>query len=338
MKVFKQIFATIIVSFNFSALASENLVTPENYARAETDEAWRKIFEEVGSNTFRHDRGLVPIDKQPAVTMNRDTVYSLGIFHAPTGTTITLPNPTDGRYQSAMIMQNDDYTDQVFYAPGTFKIESETQFVLAIIRTQINPSNPSDAKNVKILQDKIRIDYPDGITPKKYKIVNWDQNSLEFFREKFQKEAAKLPNLNETSGARGVIKPDMLNLGASVALGLLPPQHAVYIYRDYGLKGDLCYVATYEQPPFKNGGFFSFTMYGSDKYLKDLNSNLNNRNIIFNDDGSFKIYYGPKEKCGNAANWLPTPGDNWYLGMRIYRPGSLVIKGKYNIPIPSIVP
>ena len=150
MKVFKHIFATIIVSFNFSAFASENLVTPENYARAETDEAWRKIFEEVGSNTFRHDRGLVPIDKQPAVTMNRDTVYSLGIFYAPIGTTVTLPKSTDGRYQSAMIMQNDDYTDQVFYAPGTFKIESETEFVLVIIRTQINPSDPSDTKNVKI--------------------------------------------------------------------------------------------------------------------------------------------------------------------------------------------
>ena len=130
----------------------------------------------------------------------------------------------------------------------------------------------------------------------------------------------------------------MLNLGASVALGLLPPQHAVYIYRDYGHKGELCYFATYEQPPIKNGGFFSFTMYGSDKYLKDLNSNLNNRNIKFDDDGSFKIYYGPKEKCGTVANWLPTPGDNWYLGMRIYRPGNLVIKGKYNIPLPSIVP
>ncbi len=316
------------------ANASE-LVTPETYARAEVDESYKNIVKEVGPNKFRHDRSLMPLDKQPAVTMNRDTVYSFGVFYVPKGTTITLPKSNDNRYQSAMIMQNDNFTDQVFYAPGTFEIKSETEFAAVVMRTQIDPTDPGDIKNVIALQDGTTVNWPKGTVPKEYQIVDWDPTSLSKLRTEYQKEAAKLPNLNETSGARGVIKPEMLRLSASVALGLLPANDAVYIYRDYGLSGSECYEATYVKPDFKEGGFFSFTMYGADKYLKSENSNLNNRAMKFNEDGTVTVRYGPKEKCGEAANWLPTPSDNWYLGMRIYRPGEDVVSGKYTTPVPA---
>ena len=312
-------------------------VTPDNYARAEVDESYKHIVTDVGSNAFRHDRALMPLDKQPAVTMNRDTVYSFGVFYVPEGTTITLPKSADNRYQSAMIMQNDDFTDQVFYAPGTFEIKSKTEFAAVVMRTQINPNDPGDTQNVKTLQDGIKVNWPKGTVPKEYKIVDWDEASRMTLRSEYQKEAAKLTNFNDTSGARGVIKPEMLRLSASVALGLLPAKDAVYLYRDYGLSGDKCYKATYAKPEFLDGGFFSFTMYGADKYLKSEDSNLNNRAIHFNEDGTFTVHYGPKEKCGEVANWLPTPGDNWYLGMRIYRPGESVISGKYTIPEPTAV-
>lgn len=310
-------------------------VTTDNYARAEVDESFKSIVSDVGANTFRHDRALIPLDKQPAVTMNRDTVYSFGVFYVPKGTTITLPKSADNRYQSAMIMQNDDFTDQVFYAPGTFEINSQTEFAAVVMRTQIDPNDPEDTQNVKALQDGIKVNWPAGTTPKEYKIVDWDKGSLATLRNQYQKEAAKLPNLNDTSGPRGVIKPEMLRLSASVALGLLPAKDAVYIYRDYGLSGDKCYQATYAKPDFLEGGFFSFTMYGADKYLKSENSNLNNRAMKFNKDGTVTVRYGPKEKCGEVANWLPTPGDNWYLGMRIYRPGESVVSGKYTIAQPT---
>lgn len=39
----------------------------------------------------------------------------------------------------------------------------------------------------------------------------------------------------------------------------------------------------------------------------------------------------------DALNRLPTPGDNWYLGMRIYRPVDAVINGEYNPPVPTLV-
>jgi len=318
------------------ALASI-IVTPETFSRADVDLTFTGIVAEVGSNKFRHDRSLIPLDKQPAVTMNRDTIYSFGVFYVPNGTTITLPASKDGRYQSAMIMQNDHYIDQVFYGAGVHEIKSATEFVGIAIRTQVKADDPEDVKYVNSLQDQIVVTLPEGAKPKAYVSPDWDKASLDALRKKYQQEAKALPNLNATSGARGTIDPAMQRLGVAVALGLLPPKDAVYIYRDYGLKGDQCYKATYKKPPFNDKGFFSFTMYGADKYLHDEKSNLNNRVISYNPDGTFTMYYGPEALCGQVSNRLNTPGDDWYLGMRIYRPGQSVIDGKYDMPTPVLV-
>lgn len=310
------------------------VVTPQNYVEAEVDITFTQIVREVGSNKFRHDRSLIPPDKQPAVTMNRDTIYSFGIFYAPKGTTITLPKSKDDRYQSAMMQQTDGYVDQVFYAPGTFEIKSQTEFIGIAIRTQVDATNPADAKYVNSLQDQIVVRLPQGVKPKEYKPRDWDKKSLEALRARYREEAKKLPNLNATSGAHGTLDPHLQRLGVSVALGLLPPEDAVYIYRDYGLKGSECYSATYAKPGFKEKGFFSITMYGSDKYLHNEKSTLNNRDIKYNPDGTFTIHYGPESACGKVANHLNTPGDNWYPDMRVYRPVQEVIDGKYEMPVP----
>lgn len=312
-------------------------VTPDNYVEAEVDITFASIVREVGSNRFRHDRSLIPLDKQPAVTMNRDTVYSFGIFFAPKGTTITLPKSRDGRYQSAMILQTDHYIDQVFYGPGTFEINSQTEFSGIAIRTQVDAANPEDVKYVNALQDQIVVKPPPGTVARDFRPRDWDASSLDSLRARYQEEARSLPNLNDTSGAHGAVDPHKQRLGVSVALGLLPPQHAVYIYRDYGLKGGECYRATYAKPGFRDRGFFSFTMYGADKYIHSEASTLNDRALKYEPDGTFVLHYGPRSACGDVANRLDTPGDNWYLGVRVYRPVDAIIKGEYAMPVPAPV-
>lgn len=97
-------------------------VTTDNYVEAEVDISFANIYKTAGANTFRHDRNLMALDQQPAVTMNRDTVYSFGIFNVPKGTVITLPKSKDNRYQSAMILQSDHYIDQYFTGPVIMKL------------------------------------------------------------------------------------------------------------------------------------------------------------------------------------------------------------------------
>jgi hypothetical protein len=58
---------------------------------------------------------------------------------------------------------------------------------------------------------------------------------------------------------------------------------------------------------------------------------------LYNPDGTFTMFYGPESACGKVANRLNTPGDNWYLGLRVYRPVQEIIDGKYEMPVPTLV-
>lgn len=240
--------------------------------------------------------------------MNRDTIYSFGIIYAPSGITIALPKSKDDCYQSAVVLQTDHYIDQTFYAPGTLEIESKTEFSGIAVRTQVDANDPDEVKYVNFLQHQIVVTLPKGITAREYQPREWDQQSLTALRAAYQQEASALPNLKGTSGAHGTLDPHVQRLDVSVAFGLQLPEHAMYIYRDYGLKGNECYMATYTSPGFRDKSFFSFT-----------------------------IYYGPESVCGKQANWLNTPGDNWYLGIRIYRPVDEILKNGYEPGRPTLV-
>ncbi len=312
-------------------------VTRDNYVEAEVDLSFANIYQTAGANHFRHDRNLIALDAQPAVTMNRDTVYSFGIFYVPQGTIISLPKSKDDRYQSAMILQSDHYIDQVFYGAGEHEIKSQTEFAAIVIRTQVDASDPDDIKYVNSLQDQINVTYPAGTQVKTYQPRQWNMAQVDALRAEYQSKAAKLANFNETSGAHGTLDPEKQKMGVAVALGLLPPQDAMYLYRDYGLSKDICYRATYAKPGFDQPGFFSFTMYGADKYLHEGVSNLNDRTLKYNPDGTFTLYFGSEQVCGQVDNRLDTPSDNWYLGMRVYRPQADVVSGEYTLPTPTPV-
>ncbi|NVN83605.1 MULTISPECIES: DUF1254 domain-containing protein [unclassified Vibrio] len=339
----KTLLSLLVASTALSSIvvhAQDQAITPvttSNYVEAEVDISFANIFKTAGANEFRHDRNLIDLEQQPAVTMNLDTVYSFGIFYVPKGTVISMPESKDNRYQSAMILQSDHYIDQVFYGAGNHEIESQTEFAAIVIRTQIDASDPADINYVNTLQDQIKVSFPEGTEVKEYEPRHWDMNSVDSIRAEYQVKAAQLPNFNETSGAHGTLDPEKQKMGVSVALGLLPPQDAMYLYRDYSLSNDMCYSATYNEPGFNDLGFYSFTMYGSDKYLHHGASNLNDRTIQKNEDGTFTLYFGSKELCGDVTNRLDTPTNNWYLGMRVYRAKADVIDGSYKLPIPTAI-
>ena len=55
---------------------------------------------------FFHIRQPVPIDKQDVIRMNRDMLYSAGIFDLTGPVTITKPK-SDNRFQSMLIVNQD---------------------------------------------------------------------------------------------------------------------------------------------------------------------------------------------------------------------------------------
>jgi len=106
--------------------AREIPVTIDNFNRAATDIEFAKYIALAGGlNRFYHFREPTPVDNQPTVSMNRDTLYSAAIVDFSEGATLTLPEVGD-RYMSAMVVNQDHYINEVFHGGGTYKLEMET--------------------------------------------------------------------------------------------------------------------------------------------------------------------------------------------------------------------
>jgi len=195
-----------------------------------------------------------------------------------------------------------------------------------------------DAKYVNSLQDQIVITLPKGVTAKEYKPREWDQESLEALRAKYQEEAKALPNLNAISGAHGTIAPHMQRHGVSVALGLQPPEHAMYVYRDYGLKGSECYVATHlHQPGLQGKGLFlvHHVRRGQVHSRREVDAEQSRDQGQPGWDIHDLLRTG--KRLRQTGDWLNTPGNNWYLGIRIYRPVDSILKNGYEPAKPTLV-
>ena len=100
-------------------------VTPDNFIRAETDRYFGKIAENGSFGKFRHNRDFGPVDKQPVVRPNRDTLFSTGVFDLDAGpVTVSLPN-AGKRFMSMQVLDEDMYTPQVIYDAGSYTFTRE---------------------------------------------------------------------------------------------------------------------------------------------------------------------------------------------------------------------
>jgi len=113
--------ACSLLTFSQSAIADEVVtVTPEMYIRAETDRSFSDSAMSAGGvNLFDHHRAPPPVDQQPIVRMNKDTLYSEAIVDTEGGATVTVPEISGGRYVSVLLIDNDHYVPSVIYTAGT---------------------------------------------------------------------------------------------------------------------------------------------------------------------------------------------------------------------------
>jgi hypothetical protein len=320
------VFLMIFISVKAIAATPVDL---SNYKVAESDVAFGNITKLAEMNTFFHfPVGEFDLNNQTVVRMNQDTTYSGAIVNVSKGASITLPE-TNGRYMSAMVVQNDHYIDQVFTTPGTHEIKADTDFVMVAVRTRINPNDPEDIAQVQALQKQITISV-EATEP--HVLPDYDMEQLIALRDNLAAEAAQKGSLNNMQGARGTVDKHMHLLGTAAGWGLLPDENARYLsYAQQDGKG--CFTANYKVPPFNKGGFFSITMYNADGWIFDKKAILNEYNIDFNSDGTFDVNFGG---CGESAkNNLPIV-DGWNFLMRIYEP-DLENLDKYTMPTPSKV-
>ena len=90
-------------------------VNVSNFVRAETDQYFARVVAQAGIGRLIHYRAPTSIQQQDVIRMNRDTLYSGGIFDVTSPVSITMPE-SRGRFQSLLVINQDHYMFVFFRA------------------------------------------------------------------------------------------------------------------------------------------------------------------------------------------------------------------------------
>lgn len=305
-------------------------VAVHDFARAETDRYFSDMVRKNGLGRLGHARQVTSIDQQDVVRMNRDTLYSSGVFDLDAGpVTITLPD-TAGRFMSLQAIDEDHYTHDVAYAPvrRTFTREAlGTRYAFFLVRTQVDASDPGDAKKANALQDAIRVEQASTGT---FEVPAWDSVALTRAREALSALGALGSGL-ERFGKKGEVDPIDHLIGTATGWGGNPRTAADYLsVHPAQNDGKKAYTLTLRDVPVD--GFWSITVYDAQGFMakndRDLYS-LNDKSAKPNADGSFTIRFGGDPSTD--PNCLPiVPG--WNYTVRLYRPRPEVLDGTWKLP------
>jgi hypothetical protein len=306
-------------------------VTAENFVRAESDLYFSMIVKEGGFGKFEHHRDLTPIDGQTVVRQNRDTLYSAAIFDLDAGSVIiTLPDPT-GRFMSMQIISEDEYSPPTVYAPCTHTLTKEnvgTRYVLAGIRTLVNPADTGDMQIARALQDAINVDQS---SLGAFEIPNWDPVSQKNVREALLVLSSTVGDTRRAFGRKEDVDPILHFVAAASTWGGNPPKDAMYLNVVPSKNdGRTIYRLTVKDVPVD--GFWSISVYNAQGYFEKNQYDaytINNITAKRSADGSVVIQFGGCD--GKLPNCLPTTS-GWNYMVRLYRPRTEILDGSWTFP------
>lgn len=331
---------TMLSGATAAELAQDNLskivdahatpVTINNFIRAATDiELDKYVALAGGINKFFHFRKPTPIDVQPTVRMNRDTLYSSVVVDISKGATLTLPDAGD-RYMATMVVDQDHYVDAVFHGGGTYELDMDTfgtPYVIVLMRTLVDANDPADVAIVNALQDQMKIDAASA-TP--FVMPNYDEASY----EGVVRAAMELGRFATSSagvfGTRDSVNPVMHFIGTAVGWGGLPEQEAYYLSVEPNLPVGEYKIDVPADVPV--GAFWSISLYNATGFFEPnavdgyvVNSVMGKRN----DDGSTTVHLGGCED--GRVNCLPIMED-WNYTVRLYQPSPEILDGSWAFP------
>ena len=306
--------------------------TPETYAQAESYSFMKDFIGRSGVNNFFHFKTLSKMEDHWVVSPNNDVLYSLAIVDATDDFTLIVPPVKGDRVMSVQMIDANHFTPKHFYGAGEYKFPKgtfNTPQIAVGIRVEVNGTDPKDITYVaNEVQPKMKIIAKSS----KNHIPTIDTSNMVKLRKALVPYYEKLPNSfgGMTKNASEVKNEWFRQLCTAGAWGLSENEHAMYAIYAPGLKADKAYTATYQVPPQK--GFWSITMYDSDKYLVSNDRNIINKyNVKMNPDGkTFTVYFGSKEQCGDVPNRLDIV-DGWNFLMRAYKADVEAFK-KYEMP------
>jgi hypothetical protein len=307
-------------------------VTVENFIRAETDLYFSAVaLKEGGFGKFEHHREVSDVNSQTIIRMNRDTLYSAVVIDLDAGpATVTLPD-AGKRFMSMQIVSEDQYSLPAIYKPGKHVLTKEmvgTRYVIVGVRTLVDPNDPADVEKVHRLQDALKVEQK---SPGKFEVPKWDPVSQKKVRDALIVLGTTLTDTSRAFGTKDQVDPVQRLISAATTWGGNPRKDAIYLnFTPPKNDGNTVYKLNVKDVPVD--GFWSISLYHADGYYQknDLNAySLNNITSKKNADGSVTIQFGGCD--GKIMNCLPiTKG--WNYTVRLYRPRSDILNGKWTFP------
>ena len=306
-----------------------SIVTVDNFVRAETDVTFARTVAEGALGTLHHTREMTAVEHQKIIRMNRDTLYSSGVFDLATPVIIHKPDPGQ-RFQSMLVISQDHSMLPVEHGGGTFELTQArvgTRYAMVVFRTFANPDDPQDMAAAHALQDRIRIEQASAGG---FEVPTWDEASLAKIRDAINVLAASRTSTTPLFGDKAKLNPLDHLMGTAFGWGGNPPQAAMYDGVTPGRNdGSTPYVLNVRDVPVD--GFWSVTVYNEKGFLEPNpfgRYSVNNVTAKPDSDGGYAIRFGGDPK---APNFLPImPG--WNYTVRMYRPRDALLTGAWKFP------
>jgi hypothetical protein len=311
-------------------------VTADNFVRAESDTYTANLAKEGGLGKLLHRREPAPIQSQTVIRLNRDTLYTSGVFDLDAGpVTISLPDAGQ-RFMSLQSISQDHYATTAYGAgPHTLTRDAVgTRYVVVGIRTLVNPADPEDVRKVHALQDAMTVSQASSGN---LETPPWDPAGQKKVRDALLVLATTLPDTKRMFGTKEQVDPVRHLIGSASAWGGNNEKDALYLNIVPGRNdGTTVYRLTVKDVPVD--GFWSVSLYNADGYYQPNPYNAYSLNNITADkaaDGSVAVQFGGCD--GKIANCLPTmPG--WNYMVRLYRPRAEILNGTWAFPGPEPIP
>ena len=308
-------------------------VTKENYTMAETQTVMAAYVGKIAKATCSGGMGVLWNDSKAAdpkdrtvIRINFDTLYSWLVLDLKSPATITLPE-TDGRYQSAMVVNGEGYTF-VEKEPGDYELTEESvgsRMALVAFRTGVNIQDPADVAKAQALQAKLSVRQEqkgEFIQPNQ-----WNKEQMLAIRDEYNKERnEKGVKSEDLFGRKGEITPEQNNMGVAVGIGGMPKEGAVYLF--YTPTSTDPQSLTLKDVPNGDNAFWSLTVYDKDGFPTGDKFNLNSAFAKANDQGEVVVNLGGDKGKDNYLDIYP----GWNATLRIYNPKPSYFDGSWVRP------
>ncbi len=318
--------------FTAPAFSQTMPVVASNFVHAETDRYLTDMVARGRLGELYHERDIVSVDDQMIIRLNRDTLYSQGVFDLEAGPlTVTIPEPEGDRYVAVQVVSQDHLTPMVLHE-GTHEITEDmigTRYAALLVRVFVDPADPEDVAEAHRIQDAIVIEQDATGT---LELPEWDQASLDRVRSELLDLAAIGSGDGRRMGTRDEIDPIEHLIATAAGWGLNPESEATYlaVFPEQA-DGATVHELTMQDVPVD--GFWSVSVYNEAGFFEpnDLGAySVNSVTAERDADGSVRIQFGGCAAEGDVPNCLPIT-EGWNYLVRLYQPHAEVLDGAWRL-------